>query len=178
MTTIAFDANAVAWDSQDTIGGRKATSAVEKVVVLKNTVYGVAGDADCCELAPVWHAEGAKQKKIPQGDWEMCCVSLDHEGNPVAKIYSDQAPHGFTIGLPAAIGSGSRYAIASMTAGMSAGEAVQLAGQIDIYTGPPFKTMEYAACLKPTRARKKRATKKKPAKKPAKKSTKRPRSRK
>lgn len=158
MTTIAFDATSVAWDSQDTIGNRKATSAIEKVIVINNVLYGVAGDADCCEAVPYWHARGANLKKAPEGEWEMICVTLSKDGTPEARCFTHESPIGFSLSLPAAVGSGGRFAIAGMAAGMSAAEAVQLAGQLDIYTGPPFKTVEYTEWLKPLRIKKKKKT--------------------
>lgn len=155
MTTIAFDATTVAWDMQDTNGSRRSVSGVDKVVIINNTVYGCAGDASCCEEVPRWHAAGKDLDKIPEGTWEMVCVTIDEDGNLIPRIYTNGQPLGWTGSFPLAVGSGGDFAISALYLNMSAVDAVKHAVEYDVFSGHPIKSLKYSDVLKrPRRSRK------------------------
>lgn len=144
MTTIAVTKTEIAWDMMETMGNVKRTSVTDKVIVINGVIYGVAGDSEMCEHIPRWHAKGGKLKDIPEGDWEMLVVN-----DKGLHLYANEAPRGFPISFPFAIGSGSKFALVHLMNGVSALESVKRAADLDVYSGPPFKHMSLATAIKP-----------------------------
>ena len=160
MTTIAVTKHEIAWDMMESMGNVKRISATDKVIVINGVIYGVAGDSEMCEHIPHWHAKGAKLKDLPEGDWEMLVVN-----DKGLHLYANEAPRGFPISFPFAIGSGGKFALVHLSNGMSAIDAVKKAAELDIYTGAPFKSLNLSSVTIPKKKKLLLARKKKPAKK-------------
>lgn len=147
MTTIAVTATEIAWDSQSTRGNIRGIAATEKVFAIAGHIYACCGEADACEVAPYWHADGADPRKLPKGDWGMLVI------NEVGiRFYGRDCPNGYFLAYPQAIGSGNEYALTAMMLGKTALQAVEVAAAIDIYTGGPFKSMKLKDVFKAHKA--------------------------
>jgi ATP-dependent protease HslVU (ClpYQ) peptidase subunit len=157
MTTIAVNADEIAWDSQVTYGNVRAVMPNDKVSFCFGAIYGCAGDAAACEKLPEWHNRGAKPRSKPDGPWQMIVVNAKG-----CFYYTDDQPTGHAVTVPFAIGSGQDFALSAMRSGKTPGEAVAIAADFDIYTGHPVKAVKIMAeMLKKPR----RKTKVKPKKK-------------
>lgn len=136
MTTIAVTATEIAWDSQATRGNIRTVCPNEKVTVIGRTIYGPCGEAEACELLPFWHANGCRKKNMPEGDWSMLVVNRYG-----VRYYSGDNPHGHFVSAPTAIGSGGEIALTALHLGSTAIEAVQIAAQLDVFTGGEIKSL-------------------------------------
>lgn len=160
----------LAWDSQVTSGGSKSHGMTKVVKVNGQFAVGVSGhlryanllhrasvnqihpydiaqsDFDgygwvLDELVPSWMAAVSKEKEARPDDeaelaWGMALVALGGRIYDVGADFSVNAVDGF-----GAIGSGSPYALTAMHLGKSARQAVEVAKELDMYTGGDIKEM-------------------------------------
>lgn len=132
MTTIATDGITIAADGQVHGGGERLRMNEAKVRVAHGRVYALAGTT--AAMAPVmkWHADGADPEKAPKGlEWTV--VVIEPDGS--AFTYHHDCLYPNVLTMPAAIGSGERFALGAMHAGKSPREAVEIAATLDINTG-------------------------------------------
>ena len=142
------------------MGTTRRLTGVDKAFVLDNRIYGCAGSSEGCEAAPKWHAAGADITSAPPGPWDMGIVEYDDEGQLRIRIYTHECVHGWTASFPLTIGSGADFALSAFMLGKTPLECLEHAGNIDIFTGGPYHTFEYASVLvKPTNRVKKSKTK-------------------
>lgn len=129
MTTIAYDGKILAADTRYTSNGFVSGHA-SKIVKLDDASYlAVAG---CIEFVPIlakWLSGGEKPEIEKDNDFEAI-----HIKNGIATTYSGNL-NGYPSLIPYASGSGEPFALAAMKCGKNAYEAVQIACQIDIYSG-------------------------------------------
>lgn len=140
MTTIAYDGKYLAADGRTTNGGTIVTDDKVKIIKLDSkikycpnkldldslTYLALSGDSACITpiLDYIYH-------KIDFKDLSCTCLLFTKkyvyrsEGNCFFKITDD----------PIAIGSGAKFALTAMKLGKSAKEAVEIACQMDIYSG-------------------------------------------
>lgn len=136
MSTIAIDSTGlVAFDSQttDSSSGFAFNSDQLKVREFHDFgLVGVVGNAGMVERVCGWLRSGAHERDIPSG--EFLAIWLDYSST--IRLY-DSDNKGLFVSPPApyAIGSGGKYAMGAMAAGLSAFEAVAIAKRFDLYTG-------------------------------------------
>jgi hypothetical protein len=126
MTTIATDGKSMAGDGR--CGGECLHCEVVKIARAKDgAILGCAGHAfDLGEFLK-WHEEGGEigvtedfEGLILQPDGEVLCV--------------DAKGRSFVHGVPAAVGSGCRFAYGAMDAGLFPEDAVRIAAKRDAFT--------------------------------------------
>lgn len=129
MTTIAVKNGILAADTQINIDSVKLFG--HKLVRVAGSIYAIAGNADI-ELAFLdWAVE--KIKPFPRK-----CIknfeAIEVDSNANISYYC-ATPGSLPLDAPFyAIGSGWKIAMAGMACGLSASDAVKLAGSLDIYT--------------------------------------------
>lgn len=136
MTTIAFDGETLAADSQVTCAYIELCGT--KIRRMNGTLCGAAGAAQDAELFFIWVKAGMPKEK-PDLDKDDFCALLVSKGKV---IYFDNKLIGIKSDCPAAVGSGSRYAVAAMHCGKTAKEAVKVAARFDPFTGGRIRTLK------------------------------------
>ncbi|WBK39689.1 HslV family peptidase [Xanthomonas phage L522] len=138
MTTIAYDGESLACDSQVTSGSIKGK--MKKFRRLPGGgVIVVAGEIDLLDdavqdfldgepPAALRDQDGQERAQFVRLDRSGCWYTSDGEWN---KMYPGDA-----------IGSGAPYALTCLHLGMSATEAVKTACQLDLYSSGPVKTFK------------------------------------
>lgn len=130
MTTIAIDKNyLIAWDSQVTYGNIAAKAHEPKVIERYGRIYAMCGMQ--CDLATLVDKLESGEKMPP--DFEFTLLMITREGTIFTQTEKSLTP--VQVSVPHAVGSGSDIAIGAMRAGASAHRAVQIAAELDVYTG-------------------------------------------
>ena len=139
MTTIAWDGNQLACDSQ--------TTQEDTVISLNsNKLFTEVGDFDAVVgagnpnqvlSAIAWLQGEKKVPSRPTGDWVLIGVI-----GKQAYHLSDSSDSARELTGPYANGTGAVVAMTAMKLGKSAKEAVELACELDIYTGGEVKVWE------------------------------------
>ncbi len=145
MTTIAYDGQYLAIDSQLTAGGRKMTGTkLLRATTPDGLELVVCGCGTWSEIKKfvAWLEGSEEEPKFDEID-----VLVAHSDGSVFQ-YSFEEPEDVT-GTKVTLGSGSDYAMGALLSGKSAREAVAIASQCDLYTSgtvrfydtqKPFKT--------------------------------------
>lgn len=134
MTTIAYKDGILVADRLVTDNGFVWSRDAVKAKRIGDLLCAVAGDACAGEQFFAW-VEGGMQGECPKpksDDQHHQFWTIDAAG-----VITEYDPQGGLAKKPpfAAIGSGAKFALGAMAAGKSAREAVQIAGQFDVYTG-------------------------------------------
>ena len=145
MTTIAVRDGVMAADTRGDQCGRLALT--HKLFQIKDGVIGICGYWSDGKIFADWYAAGADGANPPnwrvQGDEkvEFEALVLTKEGIDwwIHSLVPERVDRSFW-----SIGSGSLAALAAMTCGKTAQEAVHIAMQIDPRTGGDVETMELA----------------------------------
>jgi len=138
MTTIAYDGKTIASDGRLTEGD---TIIGEDYIKLKRlddgAVIGIAGNPVFFNAFVRW------QNGEPDGvdPVKFKATSFIVAAKDGAVVYDNSTANHIAIKPPYALGSGSHYAIAAMKAGASATKAVQIAAELDVWTGGVITTM-------------------------------------
>ena len=134
MTTIAANLKEMAADKRMVGGGPMVSS--RKIVRIKDSLYGGAGDAEAIEMFYAWALSGfAKKEKPVWGNNDIpdfCILELNKSG---LRMWGARLTH---IPIEAdfwAIGSGSMSAQAAMHCGKTPLQAVSIAALFDENTG-------------------------------------------
>lgn len=137
MTTVACDGQTVAADTMQ-VGSYIDPVAFQKIHRVGRTIIGVAGDIAQCSVFIRWFKDQSKPKPSPENmkDFEAMVVRDD------TAYYYDELLELVETGLPCAIGSGSKFAMAAMLAGADAVKAVKIAMKLDIRTGGKVRTIK------------------------------------
>ena len=144
MSTIAVTSKHIAWDSQVTIGdGERSRVGEQKVQVHKSGIWGLVGDGPPMKTMIEWVENGADCKTAPSGSWTLFRITR----NKKMVIWSEAAPYASPVTYPQTFGSGGKYALGALLAGLSARGAVKVAAQLDIYTGAPVKHLDIDKAL-------------------------------
>lgn len=127
MTTIATDGKTMFSDSQQT------TDHIDRVDVLKvckveGSLWGFAGSVTQWLIFLKWLNGGDKHTDLD----EFEVLQIDEKGKV---FYWGQRLQPVEVGHPAAIGSGGAYAMGAMMAGASPRKAVEIACELDSYSG-------------------------------------------
>lgn len=137
MTTIAWDGETLAADSQVTDDNFVWQHADKKIFKIRDFYLATAGDADQCMKFLDWF-KNRDISKFPDG---MDDVTVLVVGPKVCDLYGNGAIP-TPIKPPFAIGSGSACAMGAMLAGAKARRAVQIASKLCKYTGGPVRTVK------------------------------------
>ena len=142
MTTIAWDGRYVAADSLQ--GGRDYDSSVPatKLVLAGERVYAICGYFAWFQAWIKWHENGADPAntpvcKLPQSETTFIvfedggCFTFDLE-----MPYADISHPG------EALGSGRKFAMGAMAAGLNAEQAVRVAIKLDPHSGGPVQVID------------------------------------
>lgn len=149
MTTIAFDGNSISYDSQSTIGGNKDYT-INKIIEGLDFFIGCAGYEFQIDLLRRGLLKKGTTFKSLVSDGIPLYPTLDDNLNLllIGKYeYTDSyyicAGGRWFLRNPkkeAAIGSGGFLALSAMMAGADSRRAVQIAAELDLYTGGEIHT--------------------------------------
>lgn len=132
MTTIATNGKSMAADSLIESGYICQVSH-PKLFTFADGIFGCAGDMAKAVYFKDWVRDGMDANKYPE---EIKKDAHFLQLVPGGEVFSWGAdPYRILMGPPAAIGSGSEYAMGAMLAGATPYEAVKIAAQLDPYTG-------------------------------------------
>jgi hypothetical protein len=146
MTTIAWDGETLATDSQSTRDNGQ-TFYQSKIVVQKKGVAAIGCDASLAYAALLLIEEFTERNEWPPIDlaknaqWDglhIICVPYGIE--PLLEFFDSLYPFVLPRDQQYAWGTGGPYALAAMHLGRSATEAVGIARQLDVYTGGDIHT--------------------------------------
>lgn len=132
MTTIAFDGVTLAADRQVTYGTSK--EATSKIYRLGDKLIGISGDACQAMVAIEWLTKGRKGRKPDLDrveDVNLLVVDLKKK----KCFYMDGNLMLLEIHPPVSVGSGSMAALAAMRLGCDAVKAIEVASEVDTFTG-------------------------------------------
>lgn len=154
------DGKQVASDSQGSLGDERLPGEFVKVVRDESTLFCFSGTF--CLFNPLvrWYKAGCPEDAIPKCDPEyshrlwVFDPSVDH---PQVFVNVHKSPYPIPLFTPAAMGSGSEYALGAVYAGASLKDAVRIASKLDVYTGGKIKLYDVPA--KPNRGKTKHAGK-------------------
>ena len=144
MTTIAANLKMMASDSRVSVGGG-TFYPTDKIVKLKRMIVGACGHGGDCSRFLEW---AARDFKDPVPKWtckandeeSIFCLVLKADGLYVF-VQSDPEPEKINAEYYA-IGSGGKAARVAMRLGKDPREAVELACEVDGYSGPPVQVLE------------------------------------
>jgi ATP-dependent protease HslVU (ClpYQ) peptidase subunit len=136
MTTIATDGKSVASDSLRVCGSERVDECTRKIRKVDGVVYAFTGDFAAFAAAIDWHKSGAVHGDAPKagkdGSWRLLIMGPDEVTSYVSDLpYPEPYPY------PQAFGSGAGYAMAALKLGKSSREAIELAKELDVFTGGP-----------------------------------------
>lgn len=135
MTTVATDGRSMAADSYSTINGVIVSTSVSKIQRLPDgSLYGASGDSSQGEVLFQWLSADPKDRGEFPAIKEVQALVLRPDG--VVEAWDElSAGHACRVEAPAATGSGERFAIGAMDAGVGPAQAVKIAAKRDPYTG-------------------------------------------
>lgn len=153
MTTIAWDGNTLAADSQGTFGATKSTT--KKIFQISDVICAFTGDMECGLRFLNWVQQGMDMENFPEFK-----RSAEEESNlfhgivvQEGRAYQfSEAGVGIPIDAPHAWGSGASFAFSALDMGKGAVEAVKAAARRDVYTGG--KVVSYSIQEKKKRKKK------------------------
>jgi ATP-dependent protease HslVU (ClpYQ) peptidase subunit len=137
MTTIAWDGKTLAGDKQTTMGNTPVLTT--KVFSLGGVLIGACGNTCDCQAFVKWAKEGSDDRP----DFTDFTGMVIHPDGTI-NLY-DEEPNITTFSRDKwAIGSGARFALGAMAHGATAAEAVEIASQLDVYTGLGIDTVSFS----------------------------------
>lgn len=139
-TTIAWSGTEIAADSQSTGSHTKYHSAVPKIMYSKTRHATIAAAGDVAVTAPIKKFFMSTDKPLSEyqlpvtaGDGSFAVLVIYDDGS--AEIYLTNLTAPTPVEAPFAVGSGEDFAMAAMLCGKTAKEAVEVAEQLDLFTG-------------------------------------------
>lgn len=130
MTTVAWDGQQLASDSRITRGGAVMPVQPRKVFRIRGHLIASAGYLDDCDRWTEWFVRGCRGRRPNMRN--VRALVIDHRGRA---FVHDTAPEPSRAGPGIAIGSGGKFAMCAMRAGVNARRAVEIAAQFDPHTG-------------------------------------------
>lgn len=148
MTTIVTDGKQIACDSQGSLGDQRLAGEFIKVVRDESSLFCFSGTF--CLFAPLvnWYKAGFPEDAVPKSDAEYhhrLWVFDPNQATPLTFVNVHKAPYPIPLYTPAAMGSGSEYALGALLAGATPKEAVHIASKLDVYTGGRIKLYDIPA---------------------------------
>lgn len=164
MTTVVITQTDIAWDSQMTMGNERGVSATEKVeLVHPGVILAFSGDLADKPMLEQWLREHGHDPvfypRQRRRHSEFEAVIITRKG--FFSYDEDSSSHGVPINPPYCLGSGAVYARSLLESNkvfrlrkkFSAVECVRLAGELDVNTGAPYKTMNLYKALYPRKVK-------------------------
>lgn len=145
MTTIAANRTLMASDSKVSVENKGIDYPAVKILKKKGTLIGAAGHAGDCTRFIKWAATGFNDKEPKWNEEE------GEEDSVIGLIVKDDGIYVWTQGDPEpervegdffAVGSGGKAARAAMHMGADPVKAVEVACQVDPYSGGPVQRIE------------------------------------
>lgn len=133
MTTIAWDGDFVASDSQCTQEDFIDQTPFKKIHNVSGEIVCLAGDVSQQLCFLDWYQRGADKDLFPGGMDSMAALVIT-PGKELAKIF-ENGPFFSCVRAPYAIGTGSAIAMGAMFAGATAKHAIKIAKKLDKDTG-------------------------------------------
>jgi hypothetical protein len=135
MTTVAFDGESLAVDSQaNTDDGYKFV--VAKLQRLRDgSFFAGCGDLQNCLAVAAWLDEGQGPKPVLASSFVGLHVYTDKATVRCVRYETTLIP--FEVQAGHAVGAGRDFAVAAMAMGKTSAESVLLACQFNCFTGPP-----------------------------------------
>ncbi len=134
MSTIAANRSEMAADSQSTAGATKSYTPRSKVQRLNGHLVAAVGKTDAIPAFLEWYEKGRPEDSKPELGESFEALALTPEG--LFQYYERLEPVEVVEDFWA-IGRGSDIALGAMAAGASPERAVEIACELNIYTGPP-----------------------------------------
>ena len=142
MSTIAFDGETAAYDTQAGTSYRIDNAEWHKIGPVNHETYwavGGTGEADAVRCFMEWVESGAIEDRYPSlcADRAEECnfIAIDREMKVC--VFERCGRPCVVASAPFSCGSGSDYAIGAMMAGAPARRAVEIAKSVDPHTGGP-----------------------------------------
>lgn len=141
MTTVATDGTVIAAEGRTTAGDRIVNDRSTKLHRLPDgSVVGQSGRCSHALLAIEELGEAIREKRYPKlmrGDYQLLQL---HPNGRVDTYDSELVP--LDTPTPAAVGSGSSYALGAMHFGATPAEAVKVAKKLDSSSGGHVRSMQ------------------------------------
>ncbi len=134
MSTIAANRKEMAADSQSTAGPTKSRTPRPKVQRINSDLVAAVGITDIIPRFFEWYKKGRPEDDKPDLGESFEALVLTPGG--LFQYYNRLEPIGIVEAFYA-IGQGSEIALGAMAAGASPDRAVEIACELNIYTGPP-----------------------------------------
>ncbi len=134
MSTIAANRSEMAADSQSTTGATRSRTPRSKVQRINGHLVAAVGKTDVIPAFFEWYEKGRPKDDKPEVGESFEALALTPEG--LFQYYERLEPIGIVEDFWA-IGQGSEIALGAMAAGASPERAVEIACELNIYTGPP-----------------------------------------
>ena len=134
MSTIAANRNEMAADSQSTAGATRSRTPRPKVQRINGHLVAAVGKTDVIPAFFDWYRKGCPEDDKPELGESFEALTLTSQG--LFQYYDRLEPIGIVEDFWA-IGQGSDVALGAMAAGASPERAVEIACELNIYTGPP-----------------------------------------
>ena len=134
VSTIAANRSEMAADSQSTAGATKSHTPRPKVQRINGHLVAAVGKTDAIPAFFEWYEKGRSEDDRPELGESFEALTLTPEG--LFQYYERLEPIGIVEDFWA-IGQGSDIALGAMAAGASPKRAVEIACELNIYTGPP-----------------------------------------
>lgn len=146
MTTIATDGVTIAADGLACTGSERCGMQTRKLRVEHGRIYAIAGDIAMFDALVEWHNRGAdpshefKGRKDP--NWSLMVI----DGSGLTR-FTDNCMYPDPFEYPQAFGSGADYAVAALRMGNTPKRAVEIAAELDVYTGGEIQVINIAEAL-------------------------------
>ena len=134
MSTIATNRSEMAADSQSTASATKSRTPRSKVQRINGHLVAAVGRTDEIPAFLEWYEKGCPEDDEPEVGESFEALALTPEG--LFQYYNRLDPVEVVEDFWA-IGQGSDIALGAMAAGASPERAVEIACELNIYTGPP-----------------------------------------
>lgn len=145
ITTILTDGNQVASDSQSSIGNERCPGECTKIIVENDILFAFSGTV--CMFAPAikWYKAGRSETDRPKAEAEgnphtLWVFDPDRGAQCFNNVHRNPYPE--PLDFPAALGSGSKYALGAFHAGASLEDAVTIAIALDVFSGGEVKVID------------------------------------
>lgn len=134
MTTLAFDGKILAADTRVTTSSGMVFGNTEKIISLDDgRLLAGCGSISVLHAVASWLNGGEKPKLEDGESFEGILINAGGSGHIAQEITNEMRLYPACI--PWASGTGEQFAMTAMRCGKNAAEAVEVAMQLDIYSG-------------------------------------------
>lgn len=138
MTTIACDGKTMAADSRRCFGDMRFDDTPKIFRLRDGSILGVCGTLQLAMMRMDWLNNRGKPEDYPAAKGDDSCDMLVLRPDGKIEHYLEYSTP-IEVKAPIALGSGREFAMGALLAGKNAAEAVEIACQIDVYSGGPIQ---------------------------------------